>query len=462
MRRNGTNGVTPTRRVVLGAGLGAALWRLGARARGDTPAPTAEGIFNFEAAPERLRLAPAPAEPAAAYAYAGAIPGPLIRLKQGEELRLKFANKLDESTTLGFPGLRAANSAAGIGGLTQERLKPGASADIRFTPPDSGFNLYLPRAGASDASQQGRGLFGPIIVDEPNMPDVELDAAVVLSDWNVEASGQIKDDFADPAISRGSGRKGGVIFANGATAPFKLKARPGARVRLRLCSAATARLATVAIDGAKTLIVAVDGQPSEPFEPLLDQFPMGPGARFELMFDMPRNLGAGVRLDLRGDAGMADRPFIAIASEGEPMDARSEPPRLAPNPRLPGEIALESARRCDFAISGGGPAPFAINGATFVDWAPKPAYVIPRGQPAVFALANKTAVVQAIRLWGHVARLLHSMDDGWEPYWRDTFLIQPGRTAHIAFVADNPGKWPLESAMPEHRAAGVGAWFQVG
>jgi FtsP/CotA-like multicopper oxidase with cupredoxin domain len=188
---------------------------------------------------------------------------------------------------------------------------------------------------------------------------------------------------------------------------------------------------------------------------------MGPGARFELMFDMPRNPGADVRLDLRGDASAADQRFVAIVSEGEPMDARSESPRLAANPRLPAEIALESARRCDFAISGGGPAPFAINGATFVDWAPKPAYVIPRSQPTVFSLANKTAVVQAIRLWGHVARLLHSMDDGWEPYWRDTILIQPGRSAHVAFVADNPGKWPLESAIPEHRAAGAGTWFQV-
>ena len=198
----------------------------------------------------------------------------------------------------------------------------------------------------------------------------------------------------------------------------------------------------------KSVIVAVDGQPSEPFEPLNNQFPMGPGARFELMFDMPRDLGAGVRLDLRGDAGEADRPFIAIASDGEPVASRPEPPRLAANPLLPAEIALEAAKRCDFAITGGGSAPFAVNGATFVDWAPKPACIIPRGAPAVFALANKTAVVQAIRLWGHVARLLHAMDDGWEPYWRDTFLIQPGRTAHVAFVADNPGKWPLESAIP--------------
>ena len=212
-----------------------------------TPAPAAQGILDFEAASARLQVAPAPAQPVAAYAYAGAIPGPLIRLKQGEELRLKFANRLAEPTTLSFPGLRAANAAAGIGGLTQERLKPGARAEIHFIPPDSGFNLYLPRAGSTDASQQGRGLFGPIIVDEPEMPDVDLDAAVVLSDWNVDASGRIKDDFADPAIGRGSGRKGGVVFANGAAAPLTLKARPGARVRLRLGSAATARLATVAM-----------------------------------------------------------------------------------------------------------------------------------------------------------------------------------------------------------------------
>jgi FtsP/CotA-like multicopper oxidase with cupredoxin domain len=374
---------------------------------------------------------------------------------------LRFSNRLLDPTTLSFPGLRAANSVAGIGGLTQERLKSSASTEIRFIPPDAGFNLYLPHAGLTDPGQQGRGLFGPVIVDEAKAPDVDLDTAAVLSDWNVESSGQIKDDFANPVIGRGSGRKDWVVFTNSAPAPLKLRAQPSARVRLRLGNATTARLTTVAISGAKPFIVAVDGQPSEPFEPLNSQFPMGPGARFELMFDMPRNPGANVRLDLHGNAGEEDHPFISIASEGEPVASRSEPPRLPPNPLLPAEIALESARRCDFAVSGGDAQAFSVNGVSFADWAPKPAYVIPRGHPAVFALANKTPVVQALRLWGHVGRLLHSMDDGWEPYWRDTVLIQPGRTAHVAFVADNPGKWALESAIPEHRVAGVGAWFQV-
>ena len=175
---------------------------------------------------------------------------------------------------------------------------------------------------------------------------------------------------------------------------------------------------------------------------------------------MPRDLGPAFA-SFRGP--MPARP-IARSSSSRRMATRSPPVpsrSASPNPLLPAEIALELARRCDFVISGGGSSPFAINGATFVDWSAKPAYALPRGAPTVFALANKTAVVQALRLWGHAARLLHSMDDGWEPYWRDTVLIQPGRTAHIAFVADNPGKWPLESAIPEHRAAGVGSWFQV-
>src|SRR5215472_17133581 len=151
MRQIGTNGLTPTRRIVLSCGLAAGLWRLGARARADAPAPAAKGALNFEAGPARLQLAPPPAETAAAYAYSGAIPGPLVRLKPGEELRLKFTTKLAEPTTLSFPGLHAPNAAAGIGGLTQERLKPGASTEIRFRLLDSGFNLYLPHAGSTDA-----------------------------------------------------------------------------------------------------------------------------------------------------------------------------------------------------------------------------------------------------------------------------------------------------------------------
>jgi hypothetical protein len=94
-----------------------------------------------------------------------------------------------------------------------------------------------------------------------------------------------------------------------------------------------------------------------------------------------------------------------------------------------------------------------MNGVTLSDWASKPAYVLSRGAPAVFALANRTPAIQAIQLWGDAARLLHSMDDGWEPYWRDTILMQPGGGAHSAFVAR---QMAARIHLTKHRAAGVG------
>jgi FtsP/CotA-like multicopper oxidase with cupredoxin domain len=76
-------------------------------------------------------------------------------------------------------------------------------------------------------------------------------------------------------------------------------------------------------------------------------------------------------------------------------------------------------------------------------------------------LINKTATSQTMRLEGHVARQLHALDDGWDPYWRDTLLIGANKTLHAAFVADAAGKWPLASASPEKRAKGLLAYYVV-
>jgi hypothetical protein len=79
---------------------------------------------------------------------------------------------------------------------------------------------------------------------------------------------------------------------------------------------------------------------------------MGPGARFELMFDIPRDPRANVRLDARGDAGEEDHPFIAIASEGElaaPPMSRSSPTireNRPANRRFPNIASAGSAPGC--------------------------------------------------------------------------------------------------------------------
>jgi FtsP/CotA-like multicopper oxidase with cupredoxin domain len=456
------------RRQALSAAVSATLWAaFGAGASAQPPPArlSADGFRLFEAGPAKAPVLGAMAPPGDALGYEGATPGPLLRLRKGEMLKVRLTNNLSEPTTLCWPGLRIPSAMAGVGGLTQPAVPPAASFDYRFTPPDSGFNLYRPHAGAATPGQVGRGLYGPILVEEASPPAVDLEAIVALADWKLEADGRVRDDFSDPALARGTGRLGARLAANNGATPLVLNAAPGARVRLRLANAATARIMMIAVEGVRPLIVALDGQPCEAFAPLRNAFPIGPGARFDMMFDMPRTGPA--RFVLLGGAaapiaGEPDRPLIVLSAAGDPVAPRPPLAGLEANPLLPREIDLERAKRVDITIGGGADAPFSINGATLAAWPAKPLFSVARGAAVTLGLVNKTAVTQAIRLHGHFMRLLHPMDDGWEPYWRDSVLIASGKTSHVAFVADNPGRWPIESAIPEHQAAGVMTMFEVG
>jgi FtsP/CotA-like multicopper oxidase with cupredoxin domain len=416
--------------------------------RGGTCAGAPAAALRLTAGPVSLPLAPPPAPPARLLAYEGMVPGPLVRLKLGDELALRLVNRLDAPTTLSFPGLRIANAFAGVAGLTQAPVAPGGEGEVRFTPPDAGFSLYQPDAGAATARQLASGLFGPIIVEEPSPPDVDLEAAVVLADWRFDETGRL----AAPAPA--------LVTAGASAAPQRFATPPGARVRLRLANASTTRAMSIAVAGATPLIVAVDGQPSAPFAPLRNLFPVGPGARFELVFDMA---DAAVTFSLRDDdARDPERPLVVFDCAGAAKPRRPTFTGLPANPLLPTEIDLARARRFELTLTGGDGGALAINGETLSDWSAKPQFAVRRGAPVTLALVNATAATQTMRLGGHIARLLHPLDDGWEPYWRDVVLVPQGKTVRLAFVADNPGKWPLASASPAARAAGLSGWFEVG
>lgn len=448
------------RRSFLCGGLSATVWALAARPAASEETP--DGFRVLEAGPVSAQLAPAPAGSTRTLGYGGATPGPLLRLKLGQTLKARLVNRLDEPTTLHWRGLRIANAVAGIGDLTQKPVASKASYDYVLTPPDPGFAWYGPHAGAASAGQIARGLYGPIVVDETSPPPVDLDAIVALQDWRLDKDNQVATGAAKPE----AGAAGGLIAANGAVAPLFFSPAPGARVRLRLLNAAAARIMVVAIEGVKPTIIAIDGQPSEPFAPLRGVVPIGPGARFELIFDMPAEPGAMARFVLRGGAAPKadepDQPLVVFKATGAKVAPRPPFGGLPANPLLPKEIDLARSLRADFALTGGAGAPFQVNGARLTaPWPDKPLFKAKKGAPVTLALLNKTTSPQAIRWGGHVARLLHALDDGWDPYWRDSILLAPGQTAHIAFVADNSGRWPIESAILECQAAGARSFFEV-
>ena len=213
-------------------------------------------------------------------------------------------------------------------------------------------------------------------------------------------------------------------------------------------------------DGMKAYVVAIDGQPTSTFEPLKASLPFAPGTRYDLLVDLVPESGAtGAVMALIGD-GM---PLVKIVTAGE---KRPELPSIAPlpsNPKLPDAIKLQNASRKDVVIKGDPKAPdvpWTVNGAAGNPTSP-PLVKVKRGTPVVLALKNETAFVQPMHLHGHSFRLLHALDDGWEPYWLDTVQVPENKTVRIAFVADNPGKWLLASTVLERFDAGLWTWIEV-
>jgi len=460
----------------------------------------ADGFRLLEARKGALRLQPEPAPETEIWGYDGTVPGPLLRYKKGEEVKIRLVNKLDQPTSIHWHGVRITNAMDGVAHLTQYPVAPGASFDYRFMPPDSGFFWYHPDIQPVTGEQQGRGLYGVMIVEENEPPEVDRDMLLIIDDWKLDGKAAIADDFQTPAEVAGAGRIGSLITLNSRAVPLEETMQPGTRLRLRILSAVSARLIVVSFIGVRPQIIGMDGQPCEAFEPVRRTLPIGPGARYDIVLDLLDESSTESNIILRGD-GVPDQTILAWKTAGDKRADKGPLPELASNPLLPAEIHLEKSMKLDLVIEGGTPpkdsakgnpaakpiahesivpkkasrntaepatAPdldpshvWRINGIASDGHAAKPLFSVKRGTAVTLGFVNKTAFIQAMHIHGHAVRLLHDLDDGWEPYWRDSVLVPEGRTKHIAFVADNPGKWAIESLVTDRAASGLAAWFEV-
>jgi FtsP/CotA-like multicopper oxidase with cupredoxin domain len=459
-----------SRRLFLGHTL-ASILALPARA--EPPSPQ-DGFLVLEARESNFGLLPEPASPTVVWSYNGEVPGPLLRYKKGEEVKVRLVNKLAQPASLNWHGVRIVNAMDGVAGLTQEPVPPGGSFEYRFTPPDSGLYWYHPHVLPFIGEQLDRGLYGIMIVDERDPPAADRDMLVVLADWKLDGKGQL-GGFNAATDAMGAGRIGPLVTLNSRAVPVEETLPPASRLRLRILSAVDTRLMLIAFKGVKPLILAVDGQPCEVFEPVRQMIPLGPGARFDVMLDLPGDAGTDANITLLGD-NEPDRVLLAFKTAGEKRSPLPPVASLPQNPLLPSEIKLQSSRKVDISIEaiasmGTGPIPAAaqdrvlywkLDGKPFTGFGPAPLFSVKRGSPVTLGFVNHTAFAQQIHVHGHAMRLLHDLDDGWEPYWRDAVLVPAGKTKHVAFVADNPGKWVIECLlMAGPQTAGMVTWFEV-
>ena len=202
-----------------------------------------------------------------------ASPGKELRAKAGDVLKVHVQNTLPTETSVHWHGIRLHNAADGVPGLTQDPIAAGASYTYEFVAPDPGTYFFHPHSGV----QIDRGLYAPLIIDDPAEPGTyDQEWVLVLDDWT-DGVGKSPDDILaafkaqNGTVTKGMnmsgmggmsgmgnsplGDVGDIVYPyyliNGRipAEPLTLTAKPGQRARIRLINAAADTLFRVALGG---------------------------------------------------------------------------------------------------------------------------------------------------------------------------------------------------------------------
>ena len=430
------------------------------------------------AGPGRVALAGEPYPKTIVWCYGGSVPGPEIRLRQGQRVRVVIENRLPEDTTIHWHGVRVPNAMDGAPYVTQPPVQPNESFVYEFTAPDAGTYWYHPHAHS--AEQVGRGLMGAVIIEEPEPLQVDRDVVWVLGDWRLKKDASIAGGFDNPMEMSMAGRIGNTVTINGRV-PDRFSVRSGERIRLRLVNAAPARIFGLEFKGHQPLVIALDGQPIEPHPPEGGRVVLGPAMRTDLVLDM-----SGER---NSRAPVIDSFYERLSYKLVEMSYSDDPPlsaqALAPLAKLPAntmpEPDIANAQRHDVTLTGGmmsgmgmgegmrgmigGGAMWAINGVAMPGddmGHMKPVLTLTRGKSYILAIDNQTAWYHPIHLHGHSFRVI-TRNGRRTKYqeWRDTVLIPPRERAEAAFVADNPGDWMFHCHILDHQEGGMMSIIRV-
>jgi len=296
----------------------------------------------------------------------GTIPGPLIRLREGQEVTLRVTNLLKEDSSIHWHGLLLPAHMDGVPGASFGGIAPGTTFTYRFPVKQSGTYWYHSHSGG----QELQGMYGAMILDpiEPEPFQYDRDYVVILSEWSDESAEDMLDhlkkfsgyynyqkrdaqEFLLDAAQRGfwsalhnyvmwdEMRMDPTDFADvtGSTFTFLMNGIPptgnwtalfrrGERVRLRFINAAAMTFYDVRIPGLTMTVVQADGQNVQPVA--VEEFRFGPAETYDVIVQPNDDQAYTIFAETMDRSGYA-RGTLAprSAMEGEIPERRVRPIR---------------------------------------------------------------------------------------------------------------------------------------
>ncbi len=414
----------------------------------DKASPNGQVVkFSMDAAESEVEIVPG--VKTVVWAYNGQVPGPEIRLKLGETLRLNFKNNLPESTTIHFHGVRVPNAMDGVPGVTQDPIPPGGSFVYEFTPKDAGTFWFHPHVRS--AEQVERGLYGILVVEDPADPKYDLDQVMVLDDWRLTKDSQVDSRFMTRMDLMHDGRWGNVIAVNGKL-DYKLKIKPGSRLRLRLINTSNGRIYQLYFGRLKAQAVAVDGMKvKETFDP--NSYQLAPGNRLDVEILLPKVEDTYVISDV---FTRKINNLITIETRGEPTKPdTTEVPLASKVPKWSDALNLPSDKVYYLNARRGGKygIEWTINDKAYPDYDP---VTLKLNSFNKIKFVNQSGRFHPMHLHGQFFKVLtRNGQPAAEPYWRDTVILGPKEEVELGIVPLDEGKWVNHCHILEHAEAGM-------
>jgi FtsP/CotA-like multicopper oxidase with cupredoxin domain len=439
----------PNRRELmagLSAGLSVALGAavLAPGAPGTAAQPSKPLILR--AKPGSLALRPGEAE-TPIWALEGQTPGAGLRFGRGDELEVGFGNELPVTAALNWRGIDGVPAAEPL--LARAPTAAGQKETLQVELRQAGTFLCDPRLLGDGAVRPLRPL--ALVVGEREPVAVDRDEVLLIEDWRLRPDGTAIAPGIDPKDATP------VYTVNGRIS-FDITARSNERLRLRFINGCQRAVIALKIEGYEVRVMALDGQPSEPFQARNGALVLAPGGRADAFVDATASPGSSSRMLLHD--GKEPRPIARLIISNEPpLRAAPMPPApQLPSNGLPAQLDLKNAVRADLTLGAPSsdwvtPARFAISSA--------PTFRGKSGRAAVLALSNRADTTTVFHLHGHHFRLLDRLDDGWKPFWLDTLAIEPGQTQRVAFLAEHAGRWLLEAVATDWAAPQFVRWYSV-
>jgi FtsP/CotA-like multicopper oxidase with cupredoxin domain len=387
----------------------------------------------------------------AVWSYNEQIPGPTLRVRLGETVRVEFTNKLPQPSTIHWHGVRVPNKMDGVPGVTQPPVQPGETFLYEFTPKDAGTFWFHPHVRSHE--QVERGLYGVLIVDDVEPPPYSQDVLWVLDDWLITQEGVIDPNWVTRRDLAHDGRWGNVVTVNGRTDTV-LTVKAGERIRLRLLNTANGRVFIPDLSALDAQVIAVDGMfAARPFPP--ERFEIAPGNRVDLDIRI-RPEQAGQTLDIRNLYTRRPHLLASIQVLDEvvktpefPSQATASIPdwhqAMAVQPHL--KYLLNARRGGEYGLQ------WTMNDEAYPDVTNG---VLTSDQWAKIRFSNVSARLHPMHIHGLFFKLLSR--DGKpvdEPFWRDTVLVHGREMVEIGTVPMDEGLWMLHCHILEHAAAGM-------